>query len=267
MKLLQKLTLLMLLAGQSLFPAAATAETAAIPSPVVVTSTVKPWGLIAADGSDSGILVDFQQVLFSRAGIPLHNSMLPYPRVIQEMSSGRADLAVMFVSPLSEQIAVSLGQVVEEHIIIVTRADAPDYKTLDDFSGKDVGQVRGSRYGNDFDSHPQIHRIPVTDVDQGLKMLLSGRLDAMASTEHSLLYAMYTTGISSDRVRIALPLFTARADLYVTRSQQHALWVQPLRHALQSMSEDGSLRPSLYQRDYWPYDTFCFAGGQCLNTH
>ena len=236
-------------------------------TPNVVTSTVTPWGFADNEGHQAGILVDFQQFLFSRAGLPLHNTLIPYPRVIQEIASGKADVAVMFTSPLANQIADSLGKVVDEHIIIVTRADAPDYHSLDDFAGKQVGQVRGSRYGEVFDNHPLLQRIPVTDVDQGLKMLLAGRLDAMASTEHSLLYAMYSSGIRGEQIRIALPLFTARADLYVAKRAAGQPWVAPLRQALQSMSDDGSLRPSLYQRDYWPYDSFCFAGGQCLQTH
>lgn len=238
-----------------------------VSSPRVSTSTVTPWGIVSDDGSAAGILVDFQKILFERAGVPMNLRMEPYPRVIQSIRSGTADVAVMFVSPESQRIAISLGKVVDEQIVIVTLADRPPVHSLDDFNGKLVGQVRGSRYGKDFDQHPGIVRTPVTDVEQGLKMLLSGRIEAMTSTQHSLLYAMYTASIDSNRIRIALPLFTAQADLYVSRQAATEPWVDLLHKALQTMTEDGTLHPALYQHDYWPYATFCFAGGNCLNTH
>ena len=235
--------------------------------PRVTTSTVTPWGILNADHSLSGILVDFQNTLFARAGLSFSNRAEPYPRVIQSIASGDADVAVMFVSPMSERIGLSLGKVLDERIVIVTLANAAAVNSLDDFSGKLVGHVRGSKYGDAFDLHPGIVRTAVTDVDQGLKMLLSGRLAAMASTEHSLLYAMYMSGIDSRRIRIALPLFTVRVDLYVSRQAADEPWVTRLRQTMASMTEDGSLKSALYQHSYWPYSSFCFAGGQCLNSY
>lgn len=256
--------LLLLLPTLALADSGSAAASVSIPR--VTTSTVTPWGILNPDHSISGILADFQNTLFARAGISFSNRAEPYPRVIQSIASGDADVAVMFVSPMSEKIGLSLGKVVDERIMVVTLAGTAAVTSLDDFKGKLVGHVRGSKYGDAFDQHPGIIRTPVTDVDQGLKMLLSGRLAAMASTEHSLLYAMYNTGIDSRRIRIALPLFTVRADLYVSRQAADAPWVAPLREALQAMTEDGSLKAALYQHKYWPYDSFCFAGGQCLNS-
>lgn len=233
-------------------------------APRMVTSTVEPWGIFDGPDRARGILVDFQRALFERAGLPLRNTMQPYPRVIKSIASGEADLAVMFVSPQSAAIAHSLGKVVDERIVIVTRAEYPQVKTLDDFNDHQVGHIRGSRYGAAFDQHAGIVRVPVTNVEQGLRMLLSGRIDAMTSTEHSLLYAMYINGIDSQKIRVAIPLFSAQGDLYVARDKINEPWVAPLKSALKSMTEDGSLLPALYNHAYWPYNSFCFAGGQCL---
>ncbi|WP_430461561.1 substrate-binding periplasmic protein [Thalassolituus sp. LLYu03] len=232
----------------------------------VTTSTVTPWGIVHDNAPMTGMLVDFQKTLFERAGVPYTNRPEPYPRVIQSIAGGSADVAVMFVSPAADQIGENLGNIAEERIVVVTTATAREVTSLNDFAGKLVGHVRGSKYGPVFDQHNGIVRTPVTDVEQGLKMLLSGRLAAMASTEHSLLYAMYTAGIDSRQVRIALPLFNVKAGLYVSHAAAHEPWVAPLRQALKTMIDDGSVKAALYQHDYWPYATFCFAGGQCLNS-
>ncbi|MCA6060182.1 ABC transporter substrate-binding protein [Thalassolituus sp. ST750PaO-4] len=235
--------------------------------PLVVTSTVQPWGFSDTEKANKGILVDFQNSLFTRANIKFNNQLEPYPRVIQDIEKGDADIAVMFVSPQAERIAHSLGFVLNERIVIVVKAGSKEYRSLDDFNGQNIGQVRGSKYGQAFDTHPGITRVALTDVEQGLKMLLAGRLDAMASTEHSLLFAMYSAGIDAAAVQLALPLFTARADLYVAHHALQAEWVKPLRQTLEAMRRDGSLTKALYQHKYWPYDSYCFSGGDCLSGH
>ena len=235
--------------------------------PLLATSTVKPWGFADTDRTRKGMLIDFQNTLFSRANIAVNNVLEPYPRVIQDIEKGDADIAVMFVSPQANRIAHSLGNVLSERIVIVVKAGSKEYRSLDDFNGQNIGQVRGSKYGDAFDNHPGITRVALTDVEQGLKMLLAGRLDAMASTEHSLLFAMYSAGINAADIQLALPLFTARADLYVARHAMQAEWVKPVEQTLTAMRNDGSLTQSLYQNKYWPYDSYCFSGGQCLNGH
>ena len=210
------------------------------------------------------MLVDVQRELFRRAGVPFRNEMKPYPRVIAEIESGQADVAVMFVSPEADRTGISLGQVVQERIVIVMRAAAPAIRRLNDLNGRYVGHVRGSRYGAAFDDHTGIIRVPVTDAEQGLRMLLAGRLDAMASTEHSLLYSLYNAGLNAADIRIALPLRQARADLYISRQAASAPWRAALENALKAMQADKSLSAALYAHPYWPYASFCFAGNHCL---
>lgn len=233
-------------------------------APRLVTSTVTPWGIDLPGQAPRGMLVDLQRELLRQAGLPFRNTMKPYPRVIADIESGEADLAIMFVSPEAERIGISLGQVATERVVIAVRANAPAVQSLDDLSGRLVGQVRGSRYGAAFDEHPGIIRVPVTEVEQGLLMLLAGRIDAMASTEHSLLYALYNAGMDAADIRIALPLFTVRADLYLSRQVPPPPWRAPLEQTLKTMRDNHSLSAALYSQPYWPYTTFCFAGNHCL---
>ena len=90
--------------------------------PLLATSTVKPWGFADTDRTRKGMLIDFQNTLFSRANIAVNNVLEPYPRVIQDIEKGDADIAVMFVSPQANRIAHSLGNVLSERIVIVVKA-------------------------------------------------------------------------------------------------------------------------------------------------
>lgn len=235
--------------------------------PRVVTSNVEPWGFLDENGQMQGMLVDFQRSLFERARIQYQNHMQPYPRVIHAIASGNADVAVMFKSPMADEVAISLGRVLSVPVVIVVLAENPhQFRQLDDFEGMVVGQVRGSKYGPAFDNNARFKRVSIPHVDQALRMLKAGRIDAMASTKQSLLFAMHATGFAGDQLRIALPLFDVSADLYVSKNAVNAAWVEPLRETLEAMRADGTLTPSFYQSPYWPYFELCFAGQQCINT-
>ena len=234
-------------------------------APAVVTTTVEPWGFFDENGKQSGILVDFVRTLMANAGLALDNKLKPYPRVIHEIATGQAELAVLFAGPQSDAIGQSLGKLTAVRVIIVMRAGEKALTTLEDFEGLKIGYVRGSRYGSVFDDNPLFKHVAVSNADQGLRMLMSGRIDAMASTEHSLLYASYHSGIASADLRVALSPVTASAHLYVSRHALNAPWLPAVQAALDAMRENGSLHRALYQNVYWPYESFCFAGGQCLS--
>lgn len=242
-------------------------DTVPFPTPRVVTSDVEPWGFLDDQGEMQGMLVDFQRSLFERAGLTYKNHLQPYPRVIHAVASGNADVAVMFKSPMADEVATSLGQVLSVPVVIVVLADNPHtFERLEDFAGMVVGQVRGSKYGPAFDNNSAFKRVSIPHVDQALRMLKAGRIDAMASTKQSLLFAMHATGFAGDQLRIALPLFDVSADLYVSHKAANAPWVAPLRDALAAMRADGTLTPSFYQSPFWPYFELCFAGQQCIAT-
>lgn len=241
------------------------AEQQASALPLVVTPLVEPWGFIGADGEPTGLLVNFQRELFHRAGLPYEQRMRPYPRVIHDISIGKGDFGVMFNSPQADAVGRSLGAVVTMRILVVSRVQSDAMQSLDDLAGLRVGYVRGSKYGPMFDNNPAFEHIPVNSAEQGLRMLMTHRLDAMASTEQSLIYASVITGIPTGHLQVALELGKARADFYVSHSNKQSQWQGALQSALAGMARDGSLRRLFYQHDLWPQAQYCFAGGRCLS--
>ncbi|AFV00956.1 substrate-binding periplasmic protein [Simiduia agarivorans] len=232
--------------------------------PLVVTPLVEPWGFIDAAGAPQGLLVRFQRELFQRAGLRYEQRMRPYPRVIHDLSIGRGDFGVMFSSPQADAVGRSLGAVVTMRVLLVSRVQPETIQGLNDLAGLRVGYVRGSKYGPLFDNNPTFERIPVNSAEQGLRMLMTHRLDAMASTEQALIYASVITGIPTGHLQVAFELGKARADFYVSHSNTQVQWHQSLQQTLAAMAQDGSLRRLFYQHDLWPQAQYCFAGGRCL---
>lgn len=252
-------------AAQSAAPEAPPEQLTRQTLPKIVMPAVSPWGFFNAENLPAGLLIDFQAELLKRAQVNFDAELRPYPRVVHDLASGSADLGVMFKSELAEQAGVSLGHVVTMRIILIAQAGSQKkIHVLEDLIGLRVGFIRGSKYGRAFDEHPLIERIPVTNVDQGLRMLVTDRLDALVATEQALLYGMYTSGIPTDEFTVHLSLGAARADLYLSRYSKNAPWVDAVRQALKTMNEDGSSQKLFYDHNLWPRHAYCFSGGGCL---
>ena len=234
--------------------------------PKIVVPAVSPWGFVNVENLPSGLLIDFQRELFQRAKVKFEAELRPYPRVLHDLASGGADLGVMFKSELAEQSGVSLGHVVTMRIILITPAQSQKkIEKLDDLGGLRVGFIRGSKYGREFDEHPLIEHTSVTNVEQGLRMLVTDRIDALVATEQALLYGMYISGIPSDEFAVRLNLGATQADLYLSRYSQDEPWVDAVREALKTMNEDGSSQRVFYDHKLWSRQAYCFSGGLCLD--
>ena len=253
------------LASEGVAPAPEAALMSHPNRPKIVVPMVAPWGFFSDSNVPSGLLIDFQQELFKRADLEVSAELRPYPRVVHDLASGSSDMGVMFASPMAEQLGKSLGHVVTMRVILIAPAHRKQaIANLEDLTGERVGFIRGSKYGRKFDEHPDFEHIPVTGVEQGLRMLVTGRLDAMAATEQALLYGMYMSGIPAAEFVIHLTLGNARADLYVSRHREHESWVPKVSAALKTMNLDGTSTKIFYQHSFWPRQAYCFSGGRCL---
>ncbi|MGY5451648.1 substrate-binding periplasmic protein [Agarivorans sp. MS3-6] len=205
------------------------------------TSIVKPWGYQDAELAGQGLLPSFTQALVKEAGIDYLNTMRPYPRVIKEMESGSADFAVMFASPHSDEIAVDLGLVVTVKIVAIANAGEQPVHHVSQLAGKRIGVIRGSAYGPDIDDNPYVERVSFINTEQGIQMLLLGRIDAMIATNYSINYALQELHVAAAQITPIYQLATRKVHLYWSRSSGQKEQAERLKQALVRLREDGVL--------------------------
>ncbi|WP_221075090.1 substrate-binding periplasmic protein [Agarivorans aestuarii] len=205
------------------------------------TSIVKPWGYQDAELAGQGLLPSFTRALANEAGVEYRNTMRPYPRVIKEIEAGSADFAVMFASPHSEKIAVDLGLVVTVKIVAVAKAGEAPIQHVSQLAGKRVGVIRGSAYGPDIDDNPLLERISFINTEQGIQMLLLGRIDAMIAVNYSINYALQELDIAPTQITSIYHLATRNIHLYWSRSSSQIEQANRLQLALARLREDGVL--------------------------
>ncbi|WP_426417397.1 substrate-binding periplasmic protein [Aestuariirhabdus sp. LZHN29] len=205
-------------------------------------STVKPWGYLDKEGNPQGLLGHFSRELEKYSALPMNNVLAPYPRVIQEIKRGHADIAVLFKSPEADQYGIDLGEVVRSSIIVIARSDAPMISSISDLQNTRVGYIRGSRYGKAFDDNQTLYKVPVNDMSQGVKMLLQGRIEAMVSADYTLFFTLRELGIDPLRLAQLLVLSSNSGHLYLSRRSNRQEVLEPLQHALELMQEEGVLQ-------------------------
>gem|GEM_PF-1569508 len=222
-----------------------------IPRPRFATSTIKPWGFMGDNGQEEGLLVHFERELSLETGIAYENYLQPYPRVLHSLTSGFVDFAVIFDSHEAQKLAVRIGDVVVTEIIVVARRGEAVRHSIEDLAGMQIGYIRGSKYGPQFDGADHFTRVPINKMRQGLAMLLNGRIEAMASTDQSLYWSMDKMGVDASRLTKVISIGETTGGLYMSKKSLRRDLLPIYRKALQRMAAKGTMARIFYHQDAW----------------
>ncbi|WP_086479306.1 substrate-binding periplasmic protein [Oceanospirillum sanctuarii] len=229
--------------------AISTAVTADAHDPVVFsTSSVEPWGYFIDGNQPAGLLVEFNEALqaelkqHSSFDVTFENYIRPYPRVINDIKTGRADFAVLFNSPESHNYGDSVGEVSTFDVVVTGRQDSAGITSLDDLEGLPVGHVRGSKYGPAFDDNTKILKVSLDSMEKGLDMLLKGRLAALICLDQTLYHSMNEKGIAPDQTKTLFVIGKARADLFISKRSKKRFYMEEVEDALDLLHEKGTIK-------------------------
>ncbi len=215
------------------------------------TSNIQPWGYLNDKNQPDGLLTKLAEALEKETNIHIDNQIRPYPRVIHEVKMGTTDFAVMFNSPQSRAIGISVGHVVNPKIVLTALVDSEKITDLAQLKGKAVGYLRGSKYGAVFDNN-ELNKVPLGSMEQGIKMLLTHRIYAMVGTEHSFYFTLKKLKISTDKVRAIFTVNETSGDLYFAKKSKNKHLIEPFKKALRTLKEKGILYDIFYNNDYMP---------------
>ncbi len=216
------------------------------------TSNIQPWGYLNDKNQPDGLLTKLAQALEKETNIHIDNQIRPYPRVIHEVKMGTTDFAVMFNSPQSHTIGISVGRVVNPKVVLTALANSEQITNLSQLQGKTVGYLRGSKYGAIFDNNNELNKVPLGSMEQGIKMLLTHRIYAMVGTEHSFYFTLKKLKISTDKVRAIFTVNETSGDLYFSKKSKNKHLIEPFKKALATLRARGGLHDIFYNNDYMP---------------
>jgi len=186
-------------------------------TPVFATAEVKPWGFTTDQGAMDGALIRFTKKLHDEVGIPYRNSIMPYARVIHALKAGEINFAVLLDGINLGPEVTKISRILTAEIILVGGKDSIPIDSLAELTGKSVGHIRGGgKFGRTFEDATNFTKYPVKNMQQGLTMLLAGRLHAFASVDQTLFYAMQHLSVETEEIHRLLTLGEVSMSLYMS---------------------------------------------------
>ena len=167
------------------------------PTVIKVSSLqIAPAGFVE-NNIPQGIFYDIAKQVILEAGYTPSIQILPYPRVVDNLVTGKADMSILIENATIEKTCDAIAPILKvESIIVGLKGNSfPDLLSL---HGKTVGVVRLAKYHSEFDQDPKINKYEVNSYEQGLNMLISKRFDAMVGTKTSLYYTLARQGYSAE---------------------------------------------------------------------
>jgi len=192
------------------------------------------------DGQSSGIFVDVMRELSRASGIAIAATMAPKVRGQAMLQTGGADLMIGFDNADLQAHARQVALVASFDVGIVARAGVR-LKTLSDLRGKTVGQMRSADYSAAYAQDEAILKYSTNTMEQMIKMLALGRIDAAIGVRESLYFAIRNEGIAQDRIGEFLPLESRQAWLHYSKATYNAATADRLASAVQQMRAAGTI--------------------------
>ncbi|MEJ5999654.1 substrate-binding periplasmic protein [Paucibacter soli] len=194
-----------------------------------------------------GLGVDILSLAAARAGHSLRFELLPWARAQAMVQAGQADILVGPYRTPERELKFAFSQLAfyEDALVFYARRSQPplwhgDFAELRNHS---IGLVHGWAYGEAFDqARPGLRLSTALDVESGLKMLLLGRIDLLASNERNTRPVLEAQGWVDLLVRVGPQLGQLRGHFaYPHTPEGEALRDQLDRH-LANLRSAGALR-------------------------
>lgn len=209
--------------------------------PVFLIAEVWPWGHFDEQRQPAGLIHTFATRLASRTGIKMQYRVRPHQRVLADLKHGEGDFTVLFQNPAVETYAEPIGVVQVSNILLITHKDSTQQLTLQALAGKPLGYIAGTYYGEDFHADQGTVKVPISGLDQAIRMLQLGRLEAMITSDILLHHSLKRTRTSPRDFRARMLTRGHAAYLYMANDSPNAHHLPALRAALEAMRDNGEL--------------------------
>ncbi|MCJ2165659.1 MULTISPECIES: transporter substrate-binding domain-containing protein [unclassified Pseudodesulfovibrio] len=199
-----------------LFPLSVSAE-----SLHIATIDLPPYGFL--DGKEAtGLCYELGNAIAREAGLEPENQLLPLARGMKNIANGSADMIIMLPNKEISVSADNLGPILPSEIVVFGLAQTP-LRTVKDLRGKVVAFVRGSRYFTCNFSEIGAILYPLHGYEQGLKMLLNKRVDAVMGPKLGLYYTAQKTGLPRRAFGRPLTLCAAQGSVFLSKKVDSAV--------------------------------------------
>lgn len=216
----------------------------------VVVDEWAPFGAESLPGG--GISLSVITEVLNRAGYEVEGQIVPFARALSGARSGEYDIVGNLFYDTEMAQDLQYGDPYYQTTVQFIQQSGNDIAlgALDDLYPFSVAVGEGYLYSDSFDSADNFRRVTVTTVEQGVRMVASGRVDLTLDSVDVLHYIFQVLDPSLQSQVDVLPYVLATQEIHmaVRRDLENVDQViADFNATLAEMREDGSLENILSQ--------------------
>ena len=218
---------------------------------ILCSADSPPWTIKTGDSPSKikGLAVDLMSELFRRADMQIQMVALPFKRCLKETKDGTLDGCFMTIKNTERE---SYAEFSDAYLAIPTyvyysldRLDRFEWDVWEDFKAYTIGVQRGFKYGQAFTN--ALERVPLkivefSDVNKGIEMIRSGRIDLILINEYRLNYLLMRCPEHQHRLaRAQKPVATGLVYIAISKRSPNVSIIPKLNEILAEMESDGTI--------------------------
>ena len=214
---------------------------------ILVAMHIEPPFSEIINGEFVGENIDLANALANQAGYNARFVYCPIARCFSLIQSGQAD---MFVAVRKTELRKQFLTYIEPPIKIqklplrfyIRTENKITLNSYKDLRPLTVGVLRGASYFDKFDHDTQIKKIPLTNHQQLIDMLLKGRIDTFLEREESIM-PLVDQNVYATRIKLAKFSYDKSVGSYIAISKNSNLEHEKehFSNAFQTLSNSGEL--------------------------
>ncbi|WP_168196531.1 ABC transporter substrate-binding protein [Bdellovibrio sp. ZAP7] len=179
---------------------------------IIVSSDPYPPIIYPKKGMPTGIVTDILPLILGKPASELTYRFSPWKRVLSDAEKGSVDIiGPLLITPERSEFLVFTEPLIRANISLWVRRDNPkvkelikrnqpikDFRELGDLT---FGQILGYAFGEDFGAFfnkPEVRKVEVVDMGQGVQMLASKRIDVFLAYDPVIEYYIGELKLNKD---------------------------------------------------------------------
>jgi len=192
-----------------------------------------------------GVSWSLVQEAFRRAGVPVTGEIQPFARVLQSVTEGSAWGFPLARTPDREGLFLWVGPVnhLRYQLFRLSTNRLPPLRLLADLGTRSVGVLTQDVIATSLEKRNLGTLVRVTDLTQLVRLLMSSRVDYIASTTTSVMSALRSLGLADTVLVPAFDLTELQLDSWsylVAPRSARADEVRRVAESFRSMIADGT---------------------------
>jgi len=200
----------------------------------------KPFGYVDTDGVTKGVHYELIGELAKRTGLNIERRIYPYARMWSNLENGLVDAAIGWRSSERDPYSVYVNFVFTDYLSAITMKNKQTLGRYEDlYTVGTVGVLRGLSISDKFNADTRIQKYDVNTYDQGIEMLRTGKVDAVAGNVYAFLYLASQFKLTDSLDLPGLKLGSRDQWLQASKKSKMLRYVPQLQKAVQAMISDG----------------------------